>query len=49
MPQTQVTAVAVKTEVMGQPIQGNWKLKIPDVVGQDAGKLNKWSIKVIKQ
>ena len=30
----------------GQPINGNWKLKVSDVVGQDVGKLNKWSLKI---
>jgi len=33
----------------GQPIQGNWKLKVSDVVGQDVGKLNKWSVKLSKE
>jgi subtilisin-like proprotein convertase family protein len=33
----------------GQSILGNWKLKISDVAGQDIGKLNKWSLKIIKQ
>lgn len=33
----------------GQAIQGNWKLRVSDVVGQDIGKLNKWSVKIIKQ
>ncbi|MCM4151503.1 peptidase [Arenibacter sp. N53] len=33
----------------GEQIQGNWKLKISDVAGQDVGKLNKWSIKINKQ
>jgi len=35
--------------LLGQQVQGNWKLKISDVVGQDVGKLNKWSIKIMKQ
>ena len=35
--------------LLGQQTQGTWKLKISDVVGQDSGKLNKWSIKIIKQ
>ncbi len=33
----------------GQQLQGNWKLKISDVVGQDTGKLNSWSVKLIKE
>jgi len=28
-------------------IQGTWKLKVSDVIGQDIGKLNKWSLKII--
>ncbi|MEP7372247.1 MAG: proprotein convertase P-domain-containing protein [Chitinophagaceae bacterium] len=32
-----------------QPINGHWKIKISDVAGQDIGKLNKWSVKIIKQ
>jgi subtilisin-like proprotein convertase family protein len=35
--------------LIGQQAQGPWRLKISDVVGQDVGKLNKWSIKIIKQ
>ncbi len=35
--------------LIGQQAQGAWKLKVSDVVGQDVGKLNKWSIKIIKQ
>jgi len=31
----------------GQQVHGNWRLKVSDVVGQDIGKLNKWSLKVI--
>jgi subtilisin-like proprotein convertase family protein len=33
----------------GEQIQGNWKLKVSDVAGQDVGKLNKWSVKLIKE
>ncbi len=33
--------------LLGQPIQGVWKLKVSDVVGQDVGKLNSWSVKII--
>jgi subtilisin-like proprotein convertase family protein len=32
----------------GQSFQGSWKLRVSDVVGQDVGKLNKWSLKFIK-
>lgn len=33
----------------GEQMQGNWKLKVSDVAGQDIGKLNKWSVKLIKE
>ena len=33
----------------GQKVQGTWKLKISDVAGQDIGKLNKWSLKLVKE
>jgi subtilisin-like proprotein convertase family protein len=35
--------------LMGQAAKGVWKLRISDVVGQDVGKLNKWSLRIIKQ
>jgi len=34
-------------EFKGKPILGDWKLKISDHVGQDVGKLNRWSLKII--
>lgn len=33
----------------GKKVQGTWKLKISDVAGQDIGKLNKWSLKLVKE
>lgn len=33
----------------GQNIQGSWKLKVSDIIGQDVGKLNKWSLKLVKE
>jgi subtilisin-like proprotein convertase family protein len=30
-------------------IQGSWKLKVSDIAGQDIGKLNKWSVKIIPE
>lgn len=33
--------------LQGQSAQGLWKLVVSDVVGQDVGKLNKWSIKIV--
>lgn len=35
--------------LQGEQIQGNWKLRISDVAGQDIGKLNKWSLKIIAE
>lgn len=35
--------------LQGENMQGSWKLKVSDVVGQDVGKLNKWSLKLVKQ
>lgn len=29
---------------IGQPIQGNWILRVTDLAGKDVGKLNKWSL-----
>ncbi len=31
----------------GESVQGNWKLKVSDHAGQDIGKLNKWSLKIV--
>lgn len=33
--------------LQGQAANGIWKLRISDVAGQDVGKLNKWSIKIL--
>lgn len=33
--------------LQGQSAQGIWKLRVSDVAGQDVGKLNKWSIKIV--
>lgn len=30
--------------LLGQPVQGNWILRVTDLVGQDTGKLNRWSL-----
>ncbi len=30
----------------GQPIQGNWVLRVTDLAGRDVGKLNKWSLEI---
>jgi subtilisin-like proprotein convertase family protein len=39
--------VALKA-LLGEPLAGTWKLKVSDTVGQDVGKFNKWSLKLIK-
>jgi subtilisin-like proprotein convertase family protein/subtilisin family serine protease len=33
----------------GEKVQGVWKLKVSDLAGQDIGKLNKWSLKLVKE
>jgi len=33
----------------GEKVQGVWKLKVSDIAGQDIGKLNKWSLKPVKE
>jgi subtilisin-like proprotein convertase family protein len=35
--------------VVGQPVQGNWVLRVADLVGQDVGKLKKWSLELTPQ
>lgn len=35
--------------VVGQPVQGNWVLRITDLAGQDVGKLKKWSLELTPQ
>ena len=35
--------------VVGQPVQGNWVLKVADVVAQDVGRLKKWSLELTPQ
>ena len=32
--------------LVGQEMKGNWTLKVSDLVGQDVGKLNKWSLEI---
>jgi subtilisin-like proprotein convertase family protein len=32
--------------LIGQPMQGNWELRVRDMVGQDIGKLNKWRLEL---
>ena len=35
--------------LVGQPVQGNWVLRVTDVVGQDVGRLKKWSLELTPQ
>ncbi|AYB29974.1 proprotein convertase P-domain-containing protein [Chryseolinea soli] len=39
--------IALRT-LQGEQLSGTWKLKVSDTVGQDVGKLNKWSLKLVK-
>jgi subtilisin-like proprotein convertase family protein len=32
--------------LVGQSMQGNWELRVSDVVGQDIGKLNRWRLEL---
>lgn len=32
--------------LIGQSIQGNWVLRVSDMLGQDIGKLNRWSLEL---
>ena len=32
--------------LVGQPVQGNWMLRVVDLAGQDTGKLKKWSLEL---
>jgi subtilisin-like proprotein convertase family protein len=33
-------------KLVGESMQGQWKLKVADLAGQDLGKLNRWSLKL---
>ncbi len=33
----------------GEAIQGAWKLKVADLVGQDVGKLNRWAVRIVRE
>lgn len=35
--------------LVGAPVQGNWILRVTDLVGQDVGKLLKWSLELTPQ
>lgn len=36
-------------ELKGETISGNWSLKVADMMAQDVGKLNRWSLKIIPE
>jgi M6 family metalloprotease-like protein len=36
-------------ELAGETISGNWSLKVADMMAQDVGKLNRWSLKIIPE
>ena len=38
----------VLANLLGQEIQGDWELRVADLVGQDVGKLNRWSMELIR-
>jgi M6 family metalloprotease-like protein len=35
--------------LVGQPVMGNWVLRVTDLVGQDIGRLKKWSLELTPQ
>jgi M6 family metalloprotease-like protein len=35
--------------LVGQPVQGDWVLRVTDLAGQDVGKLKKWSLELTPQ
>jgi subtilisin-like proprotein convertase family protein len=45
----QASNLPALASLQGQPIQGDWKLKVSDVAGQDVGKLNKWTLRIIAE
>ena len=40
------TPASPLVSLRGQPVQGNWILRVTDLVGQDEGKLQKWSLEL---
>ena len=38
---------SVLATFVGQPIEGNWMLRVVDLAGQDSGRLNRWSVEVL--
>jgi subtilisin-like proprotein convertase family protein/subtilisin family serine protease len=42
----QASNLPALSALQGGPIQGDWKLKVSDVAGQDVGKLNRWKVTI---
>lgn len=40
------TSTAALAALVGQPMHGNWVLRVTDLAGRDVGKLNKWSMEL---
>jgi M6 family metalloprotease-like protein len=38
---------SVLATLVGQPVAGNWILRVTDLAGQDVGTLNRWSIEAV--
>jgi M6 family metalloprotease-like protein len=38
---------SVLTTLVGQPVAGNWVLRITDLAGQDVGRLTRWNIEAV--
>lgn len=45
---TSATTPALQT-MRGQPIQGAWRLRVNDLDAADVGKLNQWSLKIMRE
>ncbi len=45
---TMATTPALES-LRGEPVQGDWTLKVADLEGQDLGKLNHWALKIVRE
>lgn len=43
------TTLPALQSVRGEPLQGAWKLKIADLEAVDVGKLNRWTLKIMRE
>lgn len=43
------TTLPALQSVRGEPLQGAWKLKIADLEAMDVGKLNRWTLKIMRE